>query len=62
MELYLYKVRFKIQILCCGIISYAEGHTSVVATSEEEAKKKVKENIIFTYYNTETINQIDFLI
>lgn len=59
MKTKLYKVRFKIQVGCCGIISYAEGHTTILATSEEEAKKKVRENIILIYYGPETISQID---
>lgn len=54
----LYRVYFKIQIYCCGVISYAEGHTSVLATSEEEAKKKVKENITLTYCDPETISLV----
>ena len=55
----IYKVRFKIQVWCCGIISYVEGHTAILATSEEEAKKKVRENIRLTYYGPVTISQID---
>lgn len=44
-----YRIYFRIDVYCCGIISYAEGHTSVLAYSETEAKKKVRENIKLTY-------------
>jgi len=44
-----YKIYFRIDVYCCGIISYAEGHTSVLANSEAEARKKVKDNIKLTY-------------
>lgn len=50
--------KFKIQVLCCGIISYAEGHTTILATSEEDAEKKVRENIQLNYNGAITINQI----
>lgn len=55
----IYKIRFTIEVWCCGVISYAEGHTTILATSKEEAKKKVRENISLTYYGPVTINQID---
>lgn len=55
-----YKIRFSIQVLCCGVISYTEGHVTVLATSEEEAKKKVRENIQLNYNGAITINQIVF--
>jgi len=44
-----YRIHFRIDVYCCGIISYAEGHTSVLAHSEEEARNKVKDNIKLTY-------------
>lgn len=57
-KLKLYKIHFRIDVYCCGIISYAEGHTSVLANSEDEAKKKVRENIQLNYNGTIKIDTI----
>jgi len=55
----LYKVHFRIDVYCCGIISYAEGHTSVLANSESEAKKKVRYNIKLLYGGSTKVYMIN---
>ena len=40
----LFKVNFKVRCYCGGVYSYADAHLTVPAESEEEARKKVKEN------------------
>lgn len=57
-KLKLYKVHFRIDVYCCGIISYTEGHTSVLANSKDEAKKKVRENIKLTYNGAIKVNAV----
>lgn len=54
----IYKIHFRIDVYCCGIISYAEGHTSVLACSKEEAEKKVRENIKLTYNGAIKVNVV----
>lgn len=51
-----YKIHFRIDVYCCGIVSYAEGHTSILANSEQEAKKKVRENIQPSYNGAIKVN------
>ena len=40
-----YRVWFKVQFYCGGIVSWSEGHTTVLALSEDEARKNFKEII-----------------
>lgn len=44
MKLYLYKISFTIRFYCCGKFSYSEGRISVLAISEEEARKRFYED------------------
>ena len=45
MNKHLYKFNFKIKCYCSGLYSFADAHLSIVAESEEEARRFFKENV-----------------
>lgn len=40
----IYRVYFKVEFYCGGIISYADGHTSLLGYSDVNAKENFKKN------------------
>ena len=53
-----YKIHFKVKCCCGGVYMFAPAHLTILANSEEEAKKKLAKNITFEINSIDSVKSI----
>lgn len=53
-----YKIYFNVKCYCGGVYMFAPAHLTILANSEEEAKKKLAKNITFEIASIDSVKSI----